>query len=1487
MSTADPLKASLDLALEVQSFNRDHVLAENMEAVSRIGTNVDPSDPNNVLARLETLSKQLSNVTSRKSFTIDPSDFDLAQILKGYLKNAKRQNLPLRSTGVVLKDVATIGVDESATFAQTFGTVLNVPGNIAAAIRNKGDKPTRRIINRFNGVVKAGEMCLVLGRPGAGCSTLLKTIAGEGLHQYTGTEGTITFDGIEQLEMLKKYRNDVVYNPELDVHFPHLTVEQTLKFAVGCKVPNVRVNAVTGNATKEQYINFKTDMLATIFGLRHTYKTKVGNDFVRGVSGGERKRVSIAEALAADAKVYCWDNATRGLDASTALEYALALRLLTNLLVATNFVTIYQASENIYEKFDKVTVLLEGRQIYFGPIYEAKAYFEKMGFECPKRQATPEFLTAITDPKGRYPKPGMEDKVPRTSEEFEEYWLKSEEFAALQREIEQYESCVDSSKTKQVFSESSKAEKTKLKSTYTVSYLEQLKLNFRRLYQIAIGDFSYLATQIVADIIQALITGSLYYNTPVLTQGAFSRGGTLFFFVLYYSLSGLASVVNLFTKRPILLKQKAYLFYHPSTEFILSFVVDGLFKLFGIIPFILIAFFLSNLKRTAGNFFIVVLFVLLACNTMNLFFQMIALLSPKLAVANGISGLIVLASVMYSCFMIQLPSMHPWFKWINWLNPVRYSFEAMMVNEFHHTEMPCLQLIPSGPGYEGVLVANQACAFSGSKSGSAVVSGDDYMRVAFSYAFKNLWRNFGILIGFLVFFFSICCLALEFISSERAGFDVLIFKKTPATQKIMDAKRSGDPEKQTEALPDPGEEDDGAKRVFEGLGSKDVFLWQHVDYDVTLKDGTVRRLLNDVQGYVKPGTLTALMGESGAGKTTLLNTLSQRIDTGVITGDMLVNGQPLNALFKRKTGYVQQQDVHFLELTVRESLRFAADLRRKPSVPQEERYDYAEQIIKILNMETYADALVGNPGYGLNVEQRKKLSIGVELVAKPLLLLFLDEPTLGLDLQSSWAIVKLLRDLANAGQAILCTIHQPSAVLFEEFDRLLLLKKGGYTVYFGDIGKHSRVLLDYFERSGARKCEDSENPAEYILEAIGAGATALVKEDWGEIWKRLPECAATTQEISRLIAETLHYELDENESPKELKRTFVTPYWYQLMQVTNRVRLQLWRDPTYIMAKFMLMVSGGLFIGFTYWDAGRLVIGMQNAMFSVFLSIIISVPLVHQIQDRALQLREVFEVRELKLNTYHWLTLLLAQFLNEIPYQIVFSTIFFISMYFPVHRNYDSFTVGSYYLFYCIIFQLYFVSLGLWLLYMAPNLPAAAVLSSLLLSFCIAFCGVVQPPKLMPLFWTFMWKVLPYTYFIQSFMLLSVHNLKVHCKASEFAIIQPPSGQTCQSYLGPLTKAVGGYINNPLASSNCQYCLYSTGDDYLASIETKFSYLWRNFGFMWVYIGFNICAMLFFYWLIRVRTGSLLPALPKFARKVKKEKTDEKVEEKAEEPSSA
>ncbi len=226
-----------------------------------------------------------------------------------------------------------------------------------------------------------------------------------------------------------------MYQAEVDVHFPQLTVGQTLNFAAEARAPRNRIAGVT----RKQYAQHMTAVIMAVFGLSHTYNTRVGNDYVRGVSGGERKRVSIAEAALGGSPLQCWDNSTRGLDSATALEFVKTLRLSTSLAGSTAAVAIYQASQSIYDIFDKVVVLYEGRQIYFGPTTEAKAFFVGMGFHCHERATTGDFLTSLTNPAERIVREGFENAVPRTPDEFVDVWKKSEDRARLIREIEKFE----------------------------------------------------------------------------------------------------------------------------------------------------------------------------------------------------------------------------------------------------------------------------------------------------------------------------------------------------------------------------------------------------------------------------------------------------------------------------------------------------------------------------------------------------------------------------------------------------------------------------------------------------------------------------------------------------------------------------------------------------------------------------------------------------------------------------------------------------------------------------------------------------------------------------------------------------------------------------------------------------------------------------------------------------------------------------------------
>jgi ATP-binding cassette, subfamily G (WHITE), member 2, PDR len=331
--------------------------------------------------------------------------------------------------------------------------------------------------------------------------------------------------------------------------------------------------------------------------------------------------------------------------------------------------------------------------------------------------------------------------------------------------------------------------------------------------------------------------------------------------------------------------------------------------------------------------------------------------------------------------------MHPWFEWLSYANPVAYAFEAILVNEVHGRQFPCSSLVPLNAAGDSFV-----CSVPGSVAGQTYVSGDAWAQSAYGYSYSHVWRNLGFIFAFGIFFLFTYLVGTEWNSSTSSTAEVLVFRRGNVPSYMQESNNDTEAGDATGTKSEHDEKQ--AEKVDVIPAQKDVFTWRDVVYEIPVKGGK-RVLLDHVSGWVKPGTLTALMGVSGAGKTTLLDVLAQRVSFGVITGDMLVNGKPLDPSFQRKTGYVQQQDLHLETSTVREALRFSAILRQPKSVSKQEKYEYVEDVIKMLAMEDFAEAVVGQPGEGLNVEQRKLLTIGVELAAKPALLLFLDEPTSG------------------------------------------------------------------------------------------------------------------------------------------------------------------------------------------------------------------------------------------------------------------------------------------------------------------------------------------------------------------------------------------------------------------------------------------------------------------------------------------------------------
>jgi len=627
-----------------------------------------------------------------------------------------------------------------------------------------------------------------------------------------------------------------------------------------------------------------------------------------------------------------------------------------------------------------------------------------------------------------------------------------------------------------------------------------------------------------------------------------------------------------------------------------------------------------------------------------------------------------------------------------------------------------------------------------------------------------------------------------------------------------------------------------------------------VCYDIKIK-GEPRRILDHVDGWVKPGTLTALMGVSGAGKTTLLDCLADRISMGVITGEMLVDGKLRDDSFQRKTGYVQQQDLHLETSTVREALTFSALLRQPASTPREEKIAYVDEVIKLLDMQEYADAVVGVLGEGLNVEQRKRLTIGVELAAKPPLLLFVDEPTSGLDSQTSWAILDLLEKLSKAGQSILCTIHQPSAMLFQRFDRLLFLAKGGRTIYFGDIGENSETLTNYFVKNGSDPCPKGENPAEWMLEVIGAAPGSHTDIDWHQTWRQSSEYEAVQTELQRLKTEgAANAATQDTESYRE----FAAPIGDQLRIVTTRVFQQYWRTPSYIYSKAALVIQVGLFIGLVFLNAPLSVRGLQNQMFAIFQVLTVFGQLCQIQMPHFVTQRSLYEVRERPSKTYSWKVFMLSQIFAEIPWNTLMSVFLFVCIYYPVGFNKNAEFAGQtaergalmwLLMWQFLIFTCTFAHMAIATVDTAEGGGNIANLAFMLTLF---FCGVLASPNNMPGFWIFMYRVSPFTYLVSAVLSVGIGNAEVTCTAQELTTFNPPNSTTCGEFLESYISQAGGYLTNPDATSDCKFCTIKDTNVFLKALSSSYDDRWRDFGIGMAYIVFNICGALFLYWLVRM-----------------------------------
>ncbi|KAK1834136.1 ABC-2 type transporter-domain-containing protein [Podospora conica] len=1394
---------------------------------------------------LSRLSRQASRTASRGGDAEkgDPGadssgetaeQFDLEAALRGDLDAEIEAGIRPKHIGVFWDGLTVKGMGGSTNFVKTFPDAFVDFVDYITPLRNllglqkKGVEAT--LLDKFRGVCKPGEMVLVLGKPGSGCTTFLKNIANQRFG-YTSVTGEVLY-GPFPADEFKRYRGEAVYNQEDDLHHPTLTVEQTLGFALDVKRPGKLPAGMTKSAFKEKVIT----LLLKMFNIEHTRNTIVGGAFIRGVSGGERKRVSIAEMLITNACILSWDNSTRGLDASTALDFVKSLRVQTDLYKTSTFVSLYQASENIYNLFDKVLVIDEGKQVYFGPASEARSYFEGLGFLPRPRQTTPDYVTGCTDDFEReYQEGRSAENAPHSPATLEAAFNASKLAKSLELEMAAYKTSLAEEAAKhedfKVAVLEAKRRGAPKKSVYNVGFHQQVWALMKRQFVLKMQDVLALVLSWIRSIIIAIVLGTLYLNLGQTSASAFSKGGLMFISLLFNAFQAFSELAGTMVGRPIINKHKAYAFHRPSALWIAQIIVDQAFAASQILLFSVIVYFMTNLVREAGAFFTFYLMVLSGNIAMTLCFRIIGCLSPDFDYAAKFAVIIITMFITTSGYLIQYQSEKVWLRWIYWVNVLGLSFSSMMENEFSRINMTCTadSLIPSGPGYGDI--NHQVCTLAGSTPGTLQVSGIDYIEKGFSYEHGTLWRNWGIVMALIVFFLIMNVVLGEIVQHGMGGNTATIFQKPNAERKKLNADLLQKREKRRQAR----KENASSELKIE---SESILTWENLCYDVPVPGGT-RRLLNNVFGYVKPGQLTALMGASGAGKTTLLDVLAARKNIGVIGGDILVDGIKPGKEFQRGTSYAEQQDVHDGTQTVREALRFSADLRQPWSTPQEEKYSYVEEIIALLEMETFADAIIGNPEDGLTVEQRKRVTIGVELAARPQLLLFLDEPTSGLDSQSAFNIVRFLKKLAAAGQAILCTIHQPNAALFENFDRLLLLKSGGRCVYFGDIGKDAAVLRDYLKRHGA-VAKDTDNVAEFMLEAIGAGSAPRIgNRDWADIWAESPELANVKDAIAQMKESRL---ATTTTTDRSLEKEYASPIWHQLKVVQRRTNLAYWRSPNYLFTRLFNHVVIALVTGLTYLNLDHSRESLQYKVFVMFQVTVLPALVISQIELRYHMGRALF-FREQSSKMYSSFVFTASMVLAEMPYSLLCAVAFFLPLYYMPGLQPESSRAGYQFLM-VLITEVFSVTMGQALSALTPSLFISSQFDPFIMITFALFCGVTIPKPQMPGFWrAWLHELDPFTRLISGMVTTALHGLPVVCEERELQRFAAPQGMDCGAYMAPFFERGGpGYLVGN-ATSSCEYCAFKEGDQFYGALGMDFGHRWRDLGIFIAFIGSNLVIL--------------------------------------------
>ncbi|CAL9165196.1 unnamed protein product [Musa hybrid cultivar] len=1239
---------------------------------------------------------------------------------------------------------AYIGNRGLPTFFNSYLNAVEAFANYLHLLPSK--KKPLSILHDVCGIIKPHRMTLLLGPPGSGKTTLLLALAGK-LNSELKVSGTVTYNGHNMGEFVP--RRTAAYISQHDLHVGEMTVRETLAFSARCQGVGSRYDMLTELSRREKAANIKpdpdidifmkatsidgqetnviTDYILKVLGLESCADTMIGDEMLRGISGGQKKRVTTGEMIVGPSRALFMDEISTGLDSSTTFQIVNSLRQTVHILSATCVISLLQPAPETYELFDDIILLSEGQIVYQGPCENVLEFFESMGFRCPERKGVADFLQEVTS---------MKDQ--------QQYWVRTNEvyrYVPIREFADAFQSFYVGQQLGRELSvpfDKRKSHPAALStSNYGVSKKELLKACMsRELLLMKRNSFVY-AFRAFQLMIMAIIMMTLFLRTNMhhdsVNDGVIYMGA-LYFLILIHLYNGFSELALTVIKLPVFFKQRDYLFYPAWAYALPAWILKIPITLIEVAVSVFLSYYVVGFDPSVARLFKQYLLLLLFNQMASGLFKFMAVLGRNLVVANTIASFALLVLTVLGGFILSHDDVKKWWIWGYWISPLMYAQNSISTNEFLAKSWK--QVVPGSEKALGVMILKSRGIFPEA---------------------KWYWIGVGALAGYVLLFNSLFTLALTYLkpygkAQPSLTEEALREKHANITGVPFEPSSRGNPDppikskRNTAIYPNASSSvltagDNQARKgmvlPFTPLSITFDSIKYSVDMPQEMRAQGIEEdrllLLKGVSGSFRPGVLTALMGVTGAGKTTLMDVLAGRKTGGCIEGDIFVAGFPKKQeTFARVSGYCEQNDIHSPHVTVYESLVYSAWLRLSAEVDSATRMMFIEEVMELIELKSLREALVGLPGVnGLSTEQRKRLTIAVELVANPSII-FMDEPTSGLDARAAAIVMRTVRNTVDTGRTVVCTIHQPSIDIFDAFDELFLMERGGEEIYVGPIGHHSCHLIKYFEGvNGVRKIKDGYNPATWMLEVTSEAQEDILGVNFSDIYKNSELFRRNKALIKELStpppgSSDLYFQT-------QYSRSFPT----QCMACLWKQKLSYWRNPSYTAVRFFFTVIIALLFGTIFWNLGSKRKKRQdlfNAMGSVYASVLfMGCTYASSVQPVVAVERTVF-YRERAAGMYSALPYAVGQVAIEVPYVLIQSVVYGVIVYAMIGFEWtaDKF---FWYLFFLSFTMLYFTYYGMMTVGLTPNYNIAAIVSSAFYGIWNLFAGFVIPRPRMAVWW--------------------------------------------------------------------------------------------------------------------------------------------------------